>query len=354
MCAAPVLYERVVVEDIDLFLVGLDQSRAITASNNIPHLTKLALFSFVKHINIISPLPHTVVLYRDLLQANIWEDPIERSMQAIACDAEGIHATFVERVQEWEHIVQNIQSSQGSQLPILPQLQAITLGSTTLGLWRPDPDRRRFDYMRISLEREKSNNTFSAFLRLLQPRSICARGVAGPHMQVYSRDCRSTHFLHVPYPLATLFVGTRNIIFLADRSVYPPNERYGYAGIGRTVGRILATTIKGLQVGRPGNTLVELYGVYRNMAEGTKHGDGSPVWEKAEDEREAALQAKHGERDILGALDDEWRSVVTLGLWKDRPVCPGCEGRTEMNLRSRHIYDEWMFTTPGDASTMYM
>jgi hypothetical protein len=108
------------------------------------------------------------------------------------------------------------------------------------------------------------------------------------------------------------------------------------AGLGRSSGsegvkesESLLLFLNELNCGPSIGTTVEIYGLFR-LARLIASRTIAPR-RRSDDEAEKELQDKYGRRNFLDKVKSkEWRDVISLGIWKDRPICPGCAGQADL------------------------
>jgi hypothetical protein len=83
-----------------------------------------------------------------------------------------------------------------------------------------------------------------------------------------------------------------------------------------------------------GDTRIEVYGVCRRTLENVS---ASSMPRDGEEGRiEAELAVERGEETFMAIIEPgrditnpDWRAAIKFGVWKDRPVCPGCGGKVD-------------------------
>jgi hypothetical protein len=330
-----VLYSRVVVDDIDLFFNGLTSSTKPPSASTPTHL-KALLLSRVNHINFISPLPHTRLRYPDILKSNIWDFDERKKERDETINHTQLYASYAKtsrRVSPWVDILQKVQSSHGG-WSVFPHLEAVTFGTNQHVFWWNElSNSGRGPSPELEMSRYTCFSVFASLIGFMRPRMFCSRSNIDPHSictAPQSNYLLSTNYSHATSPISFNFVpNVRNVIYV-DRIVTQLKEDNGAEfpvdGFVLTYLRNIEQMVaSGLELG---NATIELYSVFRAIPDVGR--EDAMKAERLSAIREARFQAQHGKRLLETCVrNKQWRKAITLYLWKDRPLCPGCHGETE-------------------------
>jgi hypothetical protein len=311
--AAPILYSRVIVDDINLFFYGFDESIVSTTSRK----TKRQLFLFITHINFLSPW-----------LGSQWQRHTSMTLKTYEACIE----TFTKRTRQLQSL----------STPPFPRLQAVTEGVTLfnndaasrIDLLQDAADMLEGDVASASMLAEARATI--AFVKLLyswHPPSICSRvcrcTLVQIEMTAHFRVISATpaaNYIHVfrPRPLS-LFWNAVNILFcnrtpIQSRTrglLYPVSLAQIQHYLYRIIGEILVE-LEETQSSRITGLEVKLYGEGLGHEEIRQRVFASyrELWVKED-------------RSYVGWLDkqeDRLKEIITLHAWEDRPVCPGCDG----------------------------
>jgi hypothetical protein len=321
---APFLYSRVVVDDINPFLYGLGASieSSVDCTPTCRH-SKYNLLSHTWNLNILSPFPH--ILSTKGVDTSTFRQDL-------------INSTYAKSLQKWSSLI-----VKELKIPLFRNLQVITTDMLQYRLRCP-PDGSTDPAVC------KVRDNLSALLLDFKAVAICQRYTSkfvrtSRSFKIKDFLSSSTHMYHHVYhsnrdaPIE-IYVGITNTVFCAPlpgqisqrldtidtAGVFMIHEGFFRAMFQRLKSLIYLQQVKQStaegEVDAVCGTTVRLYGLVRTAWE----EDISEEWRDEQESKRLDNLVKAG----YLSLPEEIREIMSVHLWKDRPVCPGCDGKGEV------------------------